>query len=55
MNNCNNKNNIVYNSKCQEHVEMQINEGSEVLFAPKELCQEIIGLLTNNMSGNNTF
>ncbi|KAL6624933.1 Sec63-domain-containing protein [Neocallimastix californiae] len=34
-------------SKCQEHVEMQINEGNEVLFAPKELCQEIIGLLTN--------
>ncbi|ORX42129.1 Sec63-domain-containing protein [Piromyces finnis] len=34
--------------KCQEHVEMQINEGSEVLFAPKELTQEIIGLLSND-------
>jgi len=31
---------------------MQILEGSEVLFAPKELTQEIIGLLSNNTTGN---
>jgi len=34
---------------------MQINEGNEVLFAPKELCQEIIGLLTNENNGKIEF